>query len=96
MDISENRRREREETQSPPGGEPPPKRAQSDSMITNTSIGVINTPTTELINDAIESIENDEVFPIIRHVETAHDYSVEAINRNTDTCLLYTSDAADE
>ena len=87
MDISENRRREREETQSPPGGEPPPKRAQSDSMITNTSIGVINTPTTELINDAIESIENDEVFPIIRHVETAHDYSVEAINRNTDTLL---------
>ena len=87
MDISENRRREREETQSPPGGEPPPKRAQSDSMITNTSIGVINTPTTELINDAIESIENDEVFPIIRHVETAHDYSAEAINRNTDTLL---------
>ena len=56
-------------------------------MITNTSIGVISTPTTELINEALGSIGNDEVFPVIRHIETFNDYAAEAITRNTDNLL---------
>ena len=87
MDTIENRRREREETQSLPGGEPPPKRAQSDSMITNTSIGV-STPTTELIYEAIGRIGNDKVFPVIKHIETLQDYATEVIDKNTTDNLL--------
>ena len=87
MDQSENRRREREETQSPNGEEPPPKRAQSDSMITNTRIGVISTPTIELINEATGNIGHAEVFPVVRHTETVNDYAAEAISRNTDILL---------
>ena len=85
MDQSENRRREREETRSPNGEEPPPKRAQSDSMITNTSIGVMNSPISEMINEATENI--DEVFPVIQHTETANNFAPEAISRNTDILL---------
>ena len=85
MDLSENRRREREEAGSPNGEEPPPKRAQSDSMITNTSIGVMNSPISEMINEATENI--DEVFPVIKHTETANNFAPEAISRNTDILL---------
>ena len=84
MDLSENRRREREEAGSP-GEEPPPKRTQSDSMITNTSIGVMNSPISEMMNEATENI--DEVFPVIQHTETVNNFAPEAISRNTDILL---------